>query len=242
MPEEKTTNLSLPVENWEAELWSIIKSGDGIHCPFSKSCKKKDGLMCFDSKEEKVKNSKIHVFLDQDTIDDFKTTTFPRLAECDKRNYVIDLIRKLAQKYLDRNWNGSLPVPENLITSAPDGQSVEIRKLLLKAIHGAVWKLNKNWIIFLNSSDSAARQRFTLYHEIFHILAHSHGLVFFNGICEAQIPFNEFIADYFSGNILLPPDLIRKKWSEIQDIDEMVKLFNVPGPIIYGNLRKKRLV
>jgi Zn-dependent peptidase ImmA (M78 family) len=50
-------------------------------------------------------------------------------------------------------------------------------------------------------------KRFTLYHEIFHILAYTHSINVFKKPTDGEVPYNEFLADHFPANILMPYDL-----------------------------------
>jgi len=225
-------------EDWQSELWSFVNAGDGKNCPGFDSClSQRDGLGCFNNAEQRAKNRSIHLFVDRDDLDFSLATTFPRLNSCPQRGRMTALVRKLAQKYYEERWDGNLPVPDNLITTSPDGIPIDVRHVPLKANHGAVWRMDDGWVIYLNSDSSPARQRFTLYHEIFHIMAHSNGNASFKHSDDDEIYFNEFLADHFAGAILTPLDVVRKKWSEVKDVLKMAQLFNIPAPIIYGKLR-----
>ena len=231
-------------EDWENELWSYVKAGDGIRCPVSDSCQlRKDVAGCFNDETEKENTRKIHRFVDRDFIDfTGNNKVVPHLSECVKRSRIFDLVIKLAQKYRNKNWDKTLPVPDNLIPQDSNKLPIEIRHVPLKANHGAVWKLVDGWLIHLNSKDTPARQCFTLYHEIFHILSHCQGNIAFKKSEDDEVYFNEFLADHFSASILLPYESVVEKWPEIRDINEMAHVFNVPGPVMYGALKIKGLI
>ena len=40
--------------------------------------------------------------------------------------------------------------------------------------------------------------------------------------------FNELLADYFAACILMPRDWVKEKWAEVNDLDRVVKIFQVP--------------
>ncbi len=225
-------------EDWENELWSYVNAGDGKSCPGFDSCQSlRDSPDCFNGEAQRIKNRALHVSLDSDDIDLSYVRTVPRLSECPYRNRITSLVRKLAQTYLDERWDGVLPVPDNLITTCPNGLPIEVRYVPLKANHGAVWRMDDAWLIHLNSASSRARQRFTLYHEIFHILAHSNGDTAFKKSEDDEVYFNEYLGDHFSGAILTPRTVVPEKWSETKDIIKMAQLFSVPVPIMHGKLR-----
>jgi hypothetical protein len=232
------------IESWENELWSYINSGDGVRCPHSDSCElEKERVGCFNNEEERKKTRKIHTFVDDDDIDfkDYKKINL-RFSECTKQGKVFDLVIKLAQKFRSKNWHGSIPVPDNLILKDYNNLPIEISYIRLKVNHGAVWRLNDSWLIHLNSNDPLARQRFTVYHEIFHILAHCQGNPVFKRANGGEVSYNEILADHFAANILLPRELVVKKWSETKNIDKMAEIFIVPKPVMWGSLRMNRLI
>jgi hypothetical protein len=225
-------------ESQESELWSFVNASDGKSCPGLDSCQSLKGtLSCFNNEAERINNRQIHLFVDKDEIDPVVARNYPQLAQCEYRSRITSLVRILASKYRKEKWNGILPVPDNLITACPNGLPIEVRRVSLKANHGALWRMDDGWLIYLNSASSPARQRFTLYHEIFHILAHSNGDTFFKHSDDDEVYFNEYLADHFSGAILTPRDVVEKRWLEVKSVTKMARLFDVPAPIIYGKLR-----
>lgn len=232
------------IENWENELWLYVNAGDGLSCPVSTSCQlKKEVVGCFNNEKEKENTREIHQFVDSDFIEfDGNKNVVPPLSRCLIRSRIFDLVIKLAQKYRNKSWDKTLPVPDNLILNASDNLPIEMRRVPLKANHGAVWQLDDSWLIHLNSKDTPARRRFTLYHEIFHILAHCQGNIMFKRSGGGEVYFNEFLADHFSASILLPYEWVVAKWPEIKDINKMANVFNVPGPVMYGALKIKGLI
>ena len=164
-------------EAWEDELWTYISAGDGIECPLLDSCELKDNqdIKCFNNEAEKVRTEEIYRFNDKDDIDFTDNLKFNQNRVCLQRGRIFQLVTELATKYRNQAWNNILPVPNNLIIEDCDNHPVAVRYLPLQASHGAVWKLDDCWLIHLNENDIPAKQRFTLYHEIFHVLAHSQG-------------------------------------------------------------------
>jgi Zn-dependent peptidase ImmA (M78 family) len=149
----------------------------------------------------------------------------------------------LAIKYQAKAGIDRLPVPNDLITQAADNLPIEVRQVPLKAYHGAVWRLSDCWLIHLNSNDTPARQRFTLYHEIFHILAHCKATPVFKKTSHSHKgTFNELLADHFAAIILLPENWVKEKWLELKDVSQMAAIFDVPKPIMYLGLKAMRLV
>jgi Zn-dependent peptidase ImmA (M78 family) len=230
-------------EDWENNLWSYVNTGDGKSCPGFDSCQSlQDHPDCFNSDKQRVKNRIIRLSLDSENIELSSAGNIPRLAKCPHRDMITSLVRRLAQKYRAERWNGVLPVPDNLITTSPNGLPIEIRRITLKANHGAVWRMDDGWLVHLNRATSPARQRFTLYHEIFHILAHSNGEIAFKKSEDDEVYFNEYLADHFASAMLIPRDILQVEWSEKKDIMKLARLFNVPVPIMFGKLRAQGLI
>jgi hypothetical protein len=166
-----------------------------------------------------------------------------KFSYCPQSGRIFELVRRLAIKYQIEAGIDRLPVPSDLVTRADDNLPIEVRKVPLKAHHGTVWRLNDCWVVQLNSNDTAARQRFTLYHEIFHILAHCKATPVFRKASGIQGgSFNELLADHFAAIILMPDKLVKEKWNEVKDIGQMATIFNVPKTIVWFALKHLELI
>jgi Zn-dependent peptidase ImmA (M78 family) len=148
----------------------------------------------------------------------------------------------LAIKYLEKAGFSQPPVPTELIRCFDVSPPIEVRLLPLKAYHGAVWHLEDGWVIYLNTNDTPYRQRLALFHEAFHILAHSKATPVFRkrGISEGF--FNEILADYFAGCILMPNEWVKEKWAEVNDLRQMAKIFHVTELAMWIQLRTNGLI
>jgi hypothetical protein len=224
--------------NWEDELWSYLSMGDGINCPVYDSCMLRlNGIWCISDHEDYYEES--NRLIDNDDPDiDYSTHVEFKSHRCPRSGRIFQLVSRLAYSYHIEAGVEHLPVPANLITRAYDNSPIEVRYVPLKAYHGAVWRLRDCWLVHLNRSDTRARQRFTLYHEIFHILAHCKATpVFKTAAYSHKGTFNELLADHFAARILLPEKLVKKKWAEVNDISEMAALFDVPKSVSYFCLK-----
>jgi hypothetical protein len=162
---------------------------------------------------------------------------------CPSSGRIFELVRRLAVNYQMEAGIERPPVPTDLITCAGDGLPIEVRHVPLKAHHGSIWRLSDCWIVQLNTNDTPARQRFTLYHEIFHILAHCKATpVFKKAKYGLQGSFNELLADHFAAIILMPEKCVREKWIEVKDISQMAAIFDVPKPIVWATLKHLSLI
>ena len=228
---------------WEAELWSYLSKGDGIHCPAYQSCHLRlQGEWCLSEHEEYYQL--MNDFLDDEVPD----LTNPASIEfefrgCQHMGRIFDLVRRLAVRYQKEAGIDRPPVPADLITHGGDNHPIEIQELSFKAHHGAIWRLNDSWVVQLNSNDTPARKRFTLYHEIFHILAHCKAApVFKKTSSSPEGSFNELLADHFAAIILMPEKQVRERWAEVKDINQMATIFDVPKPVVWFALKHLSLV
>jgi hypothetical protein len=242
--EGKKGTTARKIPRWEAELWSYLSRGDGIHCPIYHSCPLRlQGGWCLSEHEEYYQL--MNEFLDDEA---------PVLAEpasiefkfppCPNSGRIFALVRRLAGKYQMESEIDRLPVPADLITQAADNLPIEVRRIPLQAYHGSIWRLSDCWLVQLNSNDTPARQRFTLYHEIFHVLAHckANPVLFKKTACSREGSFNELLADHFAGIILMPEKWAKEKWAEVKDISQMAAIFDVPKPIVWFALKHLSLI
>lgn len=236
-------NMERKTPEWESELWSYLNKGDGIHCPVYESCKlRRQGVWCLSDQEDYYET--MNKLIDEDAPDlvdsAISKLKFPIFQ---KGGRIFKLVTRLATRYQVEAGIDRLPVPTNLITQAYDHLPIEVRQVSLKVYHGAVWRLSDCWVIHLNSNDIPDRQRFTLYHEIFHILAHCKATPVFRKISDnRQGSFNELLADHFSGNFLVPREWATKIWPEVKDISQMAAIFDVPKSVMYLGLLDMGLI
>jgi Zn-dependent peptidase ImmA (M78 family) len=54
--------------------------------------------------------------------------------------------------------------------------------------------------------------------------------------------FNELVADYFALCTLMPREWVVERWAEVNDLDRMAKIFNVPKSAMCIRLRQMGLV
>ena len=120
--------------------------------------------------------------------------------------------------------------------------TTEVHHLPLKAYHGSIWHLKEGWVVQLKGNDTRGMQRFTLFHEVFHILAPCRTTPKFKKRGLIRGSFNELLADHFASCILMPRHWVRKKWAEVQDLDRMVEIFDVPKPAMCIRLKQLGLV
>ena len=235
------------VLKWESQLWSYISSGDGVHCPTRDTCKTRqhDGW-CFDDNKEMFSGLYgpyvIDSSSDENELDAFRSLfegNFPRKW---KPGIIFQLVEALANKYIKQAKFNQPPVTIELIRQIAINPGIEIRPLPLKAYHGAVWHLENGWVIHINNEDKPARQKMTIFHEVFHILAHCRATPVFRKRRRKGGLFNEMLADYFARCILMPNGWVKEKWAEVKDVKRIAEIFQVTQVSVWIRLRTMGLV
>jgi len=214
----------------ESQLWPYISRGDGLNCPSHSHCKsRQNGTWCLSDNIERMSELQIAEQISPQNYDFIKSGT-----TCD----IFKMVESLSKIYLDLGGIQGPPVPTDLV-SLIDRQDIEIRTLSLKACSGAVCYFDNKWIIYLNVKDPPASRRFSLFHEAFHVLAHSNTTPTFKKIGSEGGAFNEYLADVFAGSILAPNEWIKEIWRDVHDVKEAAKILAVPESFMW--IRLKRL-
>jgi predicted transcriptional regulator len=224
------------VPRWEAELWSYLSRGDGIHCPIYQSCRLRlQSGWCPDDNRERLNQ-----LFDEG---EFNLRNYDFIkSEGKKRCRLSQLVEKLARTHLKAGNVRCPPVSTALVTLFDQQNDVEIRQLPLKAYHGAIWHQPDGWVIQVTDADTAATVRFTVFHEVFHILAHSRASPVFRKRGSIVGSFNELLADYFALCTLMPREWIAEKWAKVRDLDRMAEIFAVPKSAMCIRLRQLGLL
>lgn len=242
---ENMTTEKIP--KWESELWSYMSSGDGVNCPLYDACqsKKKCGW-CFSDNQELFEGLYgTHITgsrSDEDELGNFRSLFEHNFPQEWKPGPIFQLIETLANKYLKKAKLDHPPVMTEVIRHFDISPHIEIRPLPLKAYHGAIWRVEDGWVIHLNKEDKPARQRLTLFHEVFHILAHWRATPVFRKRGVKEGLFNEMLADYFAGCLLMPRTWVKGKWAELKDLKQMAEVFQVTEVSMWIRLKALGLI
>jgi hypothetical protein len=130
------------IPRWEAELWSYLSRGDGIHCPVYQSCPLRlKGAWCLSGHEKYYQL--MNEFADNEAshLADPASIKF-EFPTCPRNGRIFKLVRRLAVKYQMEAGIDRLPVPADLIVQATDNLPIEVRQVPLKAHHGAIWRMS----------------------------------------------------------------------------------------------------
>lgn len=141
--------------------------------------------------------------------------------------WVLATVESLADEYLTRAGVPAPPVPSELIDLFDESRKVEVRLVPLKALHGAVWLLGREWVIQLNGRDHRRVRRYSMFHEAFHI-AHRMAYPAFNKSELRVTSFNEVLADHFATCFLMRREWVEEYWPRVKDVQAMADRFDVP--------------
>ena len=225
------------IPKWESRFWSYLSKGDGMHCPLYSRCplRKSDKGWCADDNREIFTR-----LLDSDI--SYDSLNYSCLKYAGNNSWgLFKFVEKLANTQLNRAKVRSVPVPTELVFQVDEQHPIEVQLLPIKSCHGVLWR-KRGWVIQLRADDSPAVRRLTLFHEAFHILAHSRTTPVFRKRGIQRGSYNEMLADYFAICILMPRKEMREKWSEINDLDVMTGAFDVPKSAMLFRLTELGLI
>jgi hypothetical protein len=220
-----TENQSL--SEFDRLLSVILEEGWSCQCPQRDTCGNEDTTWCRHITKEGSRGG----------IPEYKDLS---LAPCLYRErpgccWVLARVEELAEGYLTSLGVDRPPVPSELIAAFDKDRPIETYLVPLRSYHGAVWLLDNEWIVHLNSLDSPNERRQTLFHEAFHIVCRSANPAF-KKVDMGYKPFRDILADHFATCILMPKEWIREHTITMQDIKKMAGVFEVPLPAIKHRL------
>jgi Zn-dependent peptidase ImmA (M78 family) len=119
-----------------------------------------------------------------------------------------------------------LALDEHLLTRLP---RLEVRRHSPWPSSGASQWIDGRWVIVLNAAEPFVRQRFSLAHELKHIIDHRFVTLMYRAIPEAdRHRFIEGTCDFFAGCLLMPKIQLRRAWTEeTQRLDRLARMFHV---------------
>ena len=92
------------------------------------------------------------------------------------------------------------------------------------------------WVIVLNATESEARQRFTAFHELHHVICQP----FRHFLLDEAV--TEKVADQFAACALMPRPMMRRCWRDhIRHPEALADLYEVSEPAMRRRLRDLRL-
>lgn len=114
-------------------------------------------------------------------------------------------------------------VPSSVVTNLP---FLTVGSRPLRRSSGATQWVKPRWVMVLNSLEPHTRQRFSLGHELKHILDHGRVDVLYGS--DDRSASVEHMCDYFSACLFMPRTWLKNAYaSGIQDVFDLAELFDV---------------
>jgi Zn-dependent peptidase ImmA (M78 family) len=128
------------------------------------------------------------------------------------------------------------PAGEEIIAQLP---GIEIERVTTaKAQAAAEWSHGR-WLILLNAAETRGRQRFSLAHELKHILDHPFASILYTGRSELA----EQVCDYFAACLLMPRRWLRMAWAAgMRDVPGLARRFGVTPQAVKVRLLQVGLI
>jgi predicted transcriptional regulator len=131
------------------------------------------------------------------------------------------------------------PVGEEVIAALP-GIQIE-RVVPARAQAAAEWSQGR-WLIILNGAEPLGRQRFSLAHELKHILDHPFVTILYPRR-DVSTELAEQSCDYFAACLLMPRRWLRAAWYEgVRDIRVLARRFGVTPQAVRVRLLQVGLI
>lgn len=129
------------------------------------------------------------------------------------------------------------PMPNEVITGLPRVRVLMERETPVSA--STHWN-GSHWIVVINGADSLERRRYSLAHELKHILDHPlrHWLYRPGGSIDAREQA-EIAAEFFAACLLMPRTWIRQLWADgVRSVEGLSDYFEVSERAIRERLRQ----
>lgn len=105
------------------------------------------------------------------------------------------------------------PVPEEVVAALP---RLQVERLASIPVSGSTHWTRGRWLIVLNESESLPRQRFSLFHELKHVLDHQHIAYLYPPTRQLGAHERaEQMADYFAACVLMPKRWVKRDFGNL---------------------------
>lgn len=158
------------------------------------------------------------------------------------RAEALSIAERQAQRLLQLVGVTEAPIPHRIISDLP---RIDVRHISPFPVSGATHWVGGQWAIVLNGAEPITRQRFSLAHELKHILDHPFIHVLYTGEQDPDDRHRwiEQVCDYFAGCLLMPRPLLKKAWtSGDQHLGRLADKFHVSRAAITTRLQQTGLV
>jgi predicted transcriptional regulator len=124
------------------------------------------------------------------------------------------------------------PIHEEVISHLP---RVQVYRESLGSLSGLSFWDGSYWRISVNGHHANVRQRFTMAHELSHVLDAPYKRL-------VRADHAEEVADYFAASVLMPKRLVKRLWGEgVQDTPTLARRFGVSMAAMRWRLDELRL-
>jgi hypothetical protein len=133
------------------------------------------------------------------------------------------------------------PFSERLVAQLP---RLQVERLSPIPVSGSTHWASSRWLIVLNGAEPAVRQRFSLAHELKHILDHRFVDVLYRGVRpEDRAAWIEQVCDFFAGCLLMPRAWVKRAYATgTQGLPALAKHFHVSQAAMQVRLNQIGLV
>jgi hypothetical protein len=134
----------------------------------------------------------------------------------------LDVVGRKAEELLLAGGISKPPVPANLISIFDPSRPLAIRERDLGVIRGTLRNIQGHWLIVINSKLCYGAQRFSLFHEGYHILEKT-------GALPHREPreYAEWLADAFAARLLMPREWVIEAAKKAGDVAQISGWFRV---------------
>lgn len=132
------------------------------------------------------------------------------------------------------------PVPERVASELPRVQVLHSARIGHSG--ASAWEQGR-WRIVLNANDSRLRQRFSLFHELKHVVDHPFARQLYGAIDEHERDeWIELVCDYFAGCVLMPRPWLKSAWAGgNQRLSTLARQFDVSQAAMHTRLHQTGL-
>jgi Zn-dependent peptidase ImmA (M78 family) len=133
------------------------------------------------------------------------------------------------------------PFPGRLVAQLP---RIQVERMSPIPVSGSTHWASSRWLIMLNGAEPAVRQRFSLAHELKHILDHRFVDVLYRGVRrEDRARWTEQVCDFFAGCLLMPRPWVKRAYTTgTQRLSALARRFHVSEAAMQVRLSQIGLV
>lgn len=142
------------------------------------------------------------------------------------KNEALSIAERQSLRFLDLLGISEGPVPESAISELP---RFFVTRTSPFPVSGATHWVSGRWVVILNGGEPVVRQRFSLAHELKHVIDHP----FIDTTCQGvpaidRDQWTEQVCDYFAGCLLMPRPWLKRAWTtETQHVPTLARRFHV---------------